>query len=253
VSAVESSYPTSLLLFSKSLSCGTANSRLQRTAKIAPSQNARLHRAFVCDALLLTTDCEADYRFAAWYPDFQEQDVPQKFRGIEITHFPQQGTDFAARFQSALQHVFTSQPSNVIVYGSDCPYISPSVVREARLAVEAGAVAIGPSTSGGFYLLGIPFAARAVDTSSCFQAGAELLAIAQAFHTFPVTTLSMLPDVDIDQDLVSLTAWIQLLRLSERSSVQPEYLPPNTAEILSYARIESDRTDTRKKVVVFPN
>jgi rSAM/selenodomain-associated transferase 1 len=44
---------------------------------------------------------------------------------------------------------------NVILIGSDCPYITPQILQEAINKLSDHDVLIGPSTDGGYYLIGM--------------------------------------------------------------------------------------------------
>jgi rSAM/selenodomain-associated transferase 1 len=44
---------------------------------------------------------------------------------------------------------------NVILIGSDCPYITPQILQEAIHKLSDHDVLIGPSTDGGYYLIGM--------------------------------------------------------------------------------------------------
>lgn len=45
-------------------------------------------------------------------------------------------------------------PAPAIVIGSDCPGLTPAILRAARDALETAAAVIGPASDGGYYLLG---------------------------------------------------------------------------------------------------
>lgn len=45
-------------------------------------------------------------------------------------------------------------PAPAIVIGSDCPGLTPAILRAARDTLEAGPMVIGPASDGGYYLLG---------------------------------------------------------------------------------------------------
>lgn len=48
----------------------------------------------------------------------------------------------------------TRVPAPAIVIGSDCPGLTPELLRAARDALEAAPAVIGPASDGGYYLLG---------------------------------------------------------------------------------------------------
>ena len=92
-----------------------------------------------------------------------------------------------------------------IVIGSDCPGLTPAILRTAREALDTGPMVIGPATDGGFYLLGYrdnaEFAFRDMEwsTDDVFAETLRRFA-AQGIHP---TVLSQLSDVDTAEDLAN--------------------------------------------------
>lgn len=63
---------------------------------------------------------------------------------------------FADQGAGSLGERLARVPAPAIVIGSDAPALTPAILQEARDSVEAGLVAIGPASDGGYYLLGLP-------------------------------------------------------------------------------------------------
>lgn len=66
----------------------------------------------------------------------------------------QSGVELGARMENAFTHVFTSAGKACII-GSDCPEISSQIINEAFERLNHFDFVIGPSTDGGYYLLGM--------------------------------------------------------------------------------------------------
>lgn len=75
----------------------------------------------------------------------------------------QQGTDLGQRMYNAMRRALARYAS-VILVGSDCPGIDPDYLGQAVAALHTAPVVVGPSTDGGYVLLG----ARAL-TRDIFQ------------------------------------------------------------------------------------
>ena len=78
--------------------------------------------------------------------------------GLEYFHFSeeeQRGKDFAARFINALSEVFFLGYDRVIAIGNDSPGLKAQDLQCAADSIAAGSAVVGPSTDGGFYLLGL--------------------------------------------------------------------------------------------------
>ena len=69
---------------------------------------------------------------------------------------PQEGADPGARLRSFFAGEFADGASAVVAVGADAPAVDPSVVVSAFLCLEQGRdVVLGPSSDGGYYLVGV--------------------------------------------------------------------------------------------------
>jgi uncharacterized protein len=69
----------------------------------------------------------------------------------------QQGDDLGERLNSVIAHAASSGFSPIIILGADSPTLPPSYIETARDALAAGEtdVVLGPTTDGGYYLVGL--------------------------------------------------------------------------------------------------
>lgn len=67
---------------------------------------------------------------------------------------PQAGGDLGARMRAFFEGEFEDGADRVVLIGSDSPTLDPSIVIGAFLCLESKDVVIGPSTDGGYYLVG---------------------------------------------------------------------------------------------------
>ena len=65
----------------------------------------------------------------------------------------QQGTDLGQRMYNAMQRGL-AQYARVVLVGSDCPGINLAYLGQAVAALDTAPVVVGPSTDGGYVLLG---------------------------------------------------------------------------------------------------
>ncbi len=75
---------------------------------------------------------------------------PAAFRdrfGADIVAIDQGDGDLSDRLRRA--------PAPAILIGSDCPGLTPAILRSARDTLTTNAAAIGPASDGGYYLLAI--------------------------------------------------------------------------------------------------
>ena len=131
--------------------------------------------------------------------------------GLSYFHFTEHeqiGSSFGERFTNAIQAVFDHGFDNVITIGNDSPQLKASHIRSASLHLDRREFVLGPSTDGGFYLMGIQ---RTQFNATKFKnlpwqtnrTAAALLGLIQ--ETNPkVVRLETLTDVDCISDLKQL-------------------------------------------------
>ena len=90
-------------------------------------------------------DREADFR-AAIAPDWMLEPQSEGDLGDRMRNF------FAGQFS---KDVPTKQKIKVVVIGADCPQLSVTEIQTAFDELDNNDVVIGPSTDGGYYLLGM--------------------------------------------------------------------------------------------------
>jgi len=67
---------------------------------------------------------------------------------------PQVGEDLGTRMRSFFADEFEDGATRVVLIGADSPTIDPSIIVSAFLTLEHRDVVIGPSSDGGYYLIG---------------------------------------------------------------------------------------------------
>jgi uncharacterized protein len=126
---------------------------------------------------------------------------------------PQADGDLGQRLHAFFAGEFEEGASRVVVIGSDSPTLDPTIVISAFLCLEGRDVVIGPSTDGGYYLVGcrapVPPIFTDIDWSTPFV-------LDQTIDRLRDTglSLSLLPpwyDVDTPEDWCFLGAHIRAL------------------------------------------
>ncbi|WP_161555191.1 TIGR04282 family arsenosugar biosynthesis glycosyltransferase [Dokdonia sinensis] len=78
--------------------------------------------------------------------------------GLPYFHFSEKeqvGDSFGDRLTHALSQVYAQGFENVIAIGNDTPHLSAGHILSAVAQLETSALVLGPSTDGGFYLMGL--------------------------------------------------------------------------------------------------
>lgn len=67
----------------------------------------------------------------------------------------QQGNNLGERMMLAFSQLFQQGYSKIIIIGTDCPGLTIHILKDAFKKLNETDIAIGPSTDGGYYLLGM--------------------------------------------------------------------------------------------------
>jgi len=142
---------------------------------------------------------------------------------------PQPDGDLGERLEAAFALAFAGGADRAVAIGTDCPDLDEHVLCEALHRLDGTDAVLGPSTDGGYYLVGLsrprPELFRDVpwSTDAVLRVTLERLH-AQGAH---VALLPRLSDLDTADDLAALAPsrpWVlddQLRPLSRRSGLPP--------------------------------
>lgn len=131
---------------------------------------------------------------------------------FHYTEIHQQGKSFGDRLYNAIKSVFEKGYHHVITVGNDTPQLTSAEINTANTQLKLQKTVLGPSTDGGFYLLGIDvksflsidknqFIALPWMTSKLITSISELLSL----NSLNSYRLSYLMDLDNKRDLITLT------------------------------------------------
>jgi rSAM/selenodomain-associated transferase 1 len=139
-----------VLFFVKSPTTGRVKTRLAQD--IGPANSAGLYKSFVLDILTVLTDLDTNLKICFDPP--QEQDALANWLGNDFSYLPQKGRNLGARMKNAFKKAFADGFEQVVLVGSDIPDLPADFVSQAFAALDTHDAVIGPSTDGGYYLIG---------------------------------------------------------------------------------------------------
>lgn len=191
-----------LVVFSRLPSEGTTKTRL--IPALGEQAAAELQRKMTQHTLDVArrwrdhTKAAIEVRFTGGHTDEM-----QSVFGTDVRYVEQGDGSLGIRLQRAFRDGRGATDQHIITIGSDCPSITPLVLRRAFAALGTHDVVIGPATDGGYYLIGLrrpqPRLFHEIDWGSetvfeqtmsrCRAAGLR------------VATLEPLSDVDEPEDL----------------------------------------------------
>ncbi len=124
--------------------------------------------------------------------------------GSDLAYVPQQGRDLGQRMQATFQAGLTTSADRLIIIGTDCPAITPALLKRAFEALDRHDAVFGPARDGGYYLVGLRRPMAALFAGVPWGTDRVLAETLQRVHTLGIshTLLEELPDVDRPADLV---------------------------------------------------
>lgn len=138
--------------------------------------------------------------FIAYTPAGTEDYFRERY---SVSCFEQEGEDLGQRLSSALEQLLTKGYMSAVAVGSDIPGLDSRIALNAIDSMKKADIAIGPSTDGGFYLIGIkeprPELFKDIPWST-----AEVLKLTLGKASrmgLKVEILEILDDVDTPEDL----------------------------------------------------
>ena len=207
-----------VIVFAKNPVPNQVKTRLVPT--LSPEQAATLYTAFLtdgCEVLAKLSDVDL---IIAYTPAEARSDL-QALIGENATYIPQIGADLGERLASATQWATEQRYTKILLVGSDSPTLPTSYILKASTRLDSRDVVIGPSTDGGYYLIGfsatniamtVPFIFEEIawSTADVFQQTVSRIQSLKA-------TIGLLPpwyDIDTAEDLAFLHAHISAMRLA---------------------------------------
>lgn len=139
-----------ILFFVKYPAPGKVKTRLAE--QIGPDIAADLYRNFVADTLATLESLDVNFKIVFDPPDSKDQF--QYWLGEKHCYTPQIGVDLGQRMKNAFPQTFDDGFDNVVVIGSDSPDLPAEYLDLAFGALETNDVTVGPSSDGGYYLIG---------------------------------------------------------------------------------------------------
>ena len=221
-----------ILLFVKAPVAGKVKTRL--AAEIGEEATAGLYKCFVEDVLSMIKNVDSGLRLCFHPPEAMSQ--VRQWLGDQYSYRPQRGDDLGERLKNAFAGAFEEGFSRVVAIGSDSPDLPEEFLVQAFTGLGSCDAVIGPSSDGGYYLIGFSkdsFATEAFDgiawstSAVCGQTQEKLKSCGLNIHLLPLWH-----DVDTRSDLDGLVArngntpfnlsrTFDLIRRSESQMPQP--------------------------------
>ena len=195
-----------IVMFVKSPTAGEVKTRL--AAEIGEGATVGLYKCFVEDLISTVGTLDVGLRLCFHPPEAKSLFL--QWLGEQHSYIAQTGDDLGERLKNAFVDAFEQGYSKVVAIGSDSPDLPASFLREAFEGLDSHDAVVGPSSDGGYYLIGFSadsFAPGAFDgiawstAAVCSQTQMRLNSRGLGVHLLP-----QWHDVDTRSDLDGLIA-----------------------------------------------
>ena len=116
-------------------------------------QCARLHTAFLKDLASVYENVAADLYVA--YTADPDWEVLKPIFPRAWGFFPQEGADLGEKMYRAIERVLERGYEAVVLTGADLPLMKETHLEAGFAALDGADIAIGPTSDGGYYLIGM--------------------------------------------------------------------------------------------------
>jgi uncharacterized protein len=147
--------PRVLLIFAKTPKPGKVKTRL--LAEVSAEVAAALHAACIADTLRMARrlrGCDV-LLFAAGGESHFRGLLEEMGMRSRVRVFRQRGEELGERLENAFRNGFRMGYREVVVIGTDTPWMGTARLVAAFAALREGDLVIGPAEDGGYYLLGM--------------------------------------------------------------------------------------------------
>lgn len=126
---------------------------------LQPGQCVELHWAFLKDLARIYSQVDA-HLFIAYVPDPDWESLKSVFPSAG--YFPQKGSDLGEKMYRAIREVLNLGYESVVLTGADLPMITAEHINSGFSVLKGHDIAIGPTSDGGYYLIGMKKACREI-------------------------------------------------------------------------------------------
>ena len=190
-----------VICFTRVPKAGKTKTRLM--PRLSGEQCAQLHWAFLRDLSCIYDTLDTDL-LVAHTPDPDWEALKEVFPGAVF--FPQEGEGLGEKMNHALNLALSMGYGKCILTGSDLPLMTKDHLQSGFDALEQADVTLGPTSDGGYYLVGVKAESPFLFENQTYGAGSVYENTLAAVRTAGKSFCPSLPcdDVDTPEDLQAL-------------------------------------------------
>ena len=174
---------------------------------LTPDQCVGLHWAFLKDLAEIYRQLDA-HLFIAYTPDPDWEQLKDIFP--PAGYLPQKGKDLGEKMYRIIRKVLSLGYESVVLTGADLPLMTKAHLESGFAILEKQDIAIGPTSDGGYYLIGMKKPCREVFRIEGYGGASVFESTVAAAEDAGLSVGLALPcsDVDTPEDLWDLTKTI---------------------------------------------
>jgi uncharacterized protein len=143
-----------LIIFARLPREGEVKTRLGRSLGMDVAAN--IYREFAEHAFSLGGQlAAAGKRVYLFFDPLASKEEIGRWTGHAFVHLPQEGITLGERMQNAFDETFRRGSTCSVIIGTDVPELDVTTILQAYDLLIAQEIVVGPSTDGGYYLLGM--------------------------------------------------------------------------------------------------
>ena len=139
-----------IFIMTKYPEVGKVKSRLAQS--IGEEAASNLYRTFIQDTLTTVESLDIPFHINVYPPESMESFA--QWLGPSNRFFQQQGMNLGERLHNGFLKMFESEYQQVIALASDSPDLPKAILEKAVSSLQTHKVVIGPTSDGGYYLIG---------------------------------------------------------------------------------------------------
>lgn len=193
-----------LVVMAKAPRPGMVKTRLAQSLSLEAV--TELYRCLFFDTLDLARSL-GTVEVAIMSPEFDVEELSRLVQG-QVNVVPQHGKGLAAGLTSVFAHFAVPCGKKVVAFNSDSPHLPAAVLLNAFEVLTTYDVVVGPTSDGGYYLIGAKAAHPALFEHEGMGTGNALEALLARTRALQLSVGFTEPfyDIDLQEDLTRLTA-----------------------------------------------
>ncbi|MFW9972374.1 MAG: DUF2064 domain-containing protein [Candidatus Odinarchaeota archaeon] len=256
-----------VIIFTKVPEAGLVKTRLAQSSVLNDIEVTSLAKAMLMDTILLSSEMNIGSICLGYYPEEKKDSIleiidlisPELNKDIKFNFFLQYGNSFDERFHSVVRSAIEFGFEHMIILGADLPYLHPKIIYKSLQLLKKSksqGIILGPASGGGIYLLGLTnkFNPNWILNYHLFRGGVEISQFVEFAKKMNIN-LEILPpliDIDLEEDLVSLLSFIELMSISNYEKYY--HYPKYTAQLVEDLNLHIDQQpgNTRRRTIKKP-